>query len=332
MRVSVEISSEPLIDYWGFCKSIAQSLCPADERDFVGLDCIVGKIVRHYVPMEPAARSGELPNEAAFQSVLISDDGRPLDRLSSDHGAGTSGATAALQLDEPGRVQFVELPLPYALTDADRLTLEKLSAEALPELRELRYPVSESDAAAFTNAYVGLKDRPAWEPVLVTAQTIQRRKMERDALMRQHQEALQAEFEGRIIAVDSRHVRMAVLAAGYYIPREQAIAYLSRVGISWRNQDAADNHVAEESAEAGPQSESSREVHGEVGGATLSDEQRRAVVERYYELKRNGVKSYCGQTAKEFGVSDRYVRKLVKSDKAANSGHMIGHLLVSGRK
>ncbi|NTZ82573.1 hypothetical protein FCJ61_06040 [Burkholderia metallica] len=344
MQVCVKLPADPLIDYLGLCKSIAQALHPADEKDIAGLDCITGKIVTHHVPMEPAARTGLWPNEAAMQSVLISDDGHTLDQLAVDPAPANVSATPGLDFAEPVRVQVVELSLPYALTDDDRRALEKL----LPQLPALRYPMSDEDAAAFMDAYFRLKSRPAWEPTLVSARTIERRKFDQDAAMRHHQQALQEEFaKGRLVSVDSRYVPTVVLAAGCYIPREQVIAYLARIGIGYHDQDTADERGVQPAGEpeAAPESPVAPvEVKSKVGNRKLTDEQRRAVVEFFDELTLiKGVKNPNMQTAERFNISDRYVRALVGAARAAEAEaalaaaeaekeSRIDYLLASGKK
>lgn len=339
MQVCVKLPPDPLIDYLGLCKAIAQALHPADEKNIAGLDCITGKIVTHRVPMEPAARTGLWSNEAAMQSVLISEDGSTLDQLAVDPARGKVSATPGLDFAKPARVQVVELSLPYALTDDDRRAFEKL----LPQLPALRYPISDDDAAAFMDAYLRLEKRPAWEPTLVSARTVERRKVDQEAAMHYHQQALQEEFaNGRLASVDSRHVPTVALAAGCYIPRDQAIAYLSRVGIGHRDHDPVEQQEVPPDPQSPAAHESavvSVETQSKVGKRKLTDEQRKAVVELAREFDRKGVHDFSMQTAAHFHISDGYVRRLVREAKAAEEAaaeaekeSRIDYLLASGKK
>ncbi|QJW78731.1 hypothetical protein [Burkholderia glumae] len=346
MQVGVKLPAEPLVDYLDFCRSIAQVLRPIDETDIEGIDCITGKIVTHHVPMEPSTQAGWWPNEAALQSVLISEDGRTLDQLRVDTMPDAASETSGLNFARAARVQVVELSMPHELTDDDRRALEKL----LPELPALRHPISDEQAAAFMGAFFRLQDRPAWEPTLISARTIEQRRNEQDAVMQRHLQALQEEFaNGRLVSVDSRHVPTARLAAGCYIPRDQAIAYLTRVGLNYCDQDSAGQEESppDLGLQANPDSSIvPAESKGAVGKRKLTAEQRKAVVKRHRELDCAGVHNPSVQTAAEFGISDRYVRKLVEvaeeeaaaareAQKAAAEAERAGridHLLVSGEK
>lgn len=320
--------------------SIAQALHPVDEKAIKDIDCIIGKLVTHRVPMAPPAQAGWWPNAgSALQSVLISEDGRTLDQLAVDSGPLAASETPGLDLAGPTRVQVVELPMTHELTDDDRRAL----VELLPKLPKLRYPISDEAAAAFMEAYRSLRDRPAWEPILITTRTIEQRKYRQDAAMQHHRQALQEEFaNGRLVSVDSSHVPTVALAAGSYIPREQAIAYLARVGLSYCDQDSAGQDAPRPDLE--PQAAPAPSVvppesKGAVGNRKLTDEQRKAVVERHRELDRAGVHNPSVQTAEEFGISDRYVRILVRAaaeeEAAAAEAEKAGridHLLVSREK
>ena len=228
MQVRVNLPPGSLIDYLAFCEAIAQAVCPTNEHGPKGIDCIVAKREIRHVPITPH-HVGE------WQSVLISADGRTLDQLVSS-GQSASAATGELELPltEPEYpcYQVGELSGQFNLTDDDRRTLEKL----LPKLPPLRSPMSEDEVAAFMDAYLRLPDHPAWEPVLISATTIENREMEHGAIKRHHQQMLQDELAcGRLVAVNHNHIRVATLGAGYFIPRSQAIAYLERYGFAYRD-------------------------------------------------------------------------------------------------
>lgn len=145
---------------------------------------------------------------------------------------------SALELPlEPGQPrQMVELSMPYRLDENDRRALQ----EILPNLPQLQYPISDADKAAFLDAWFRLKERPAWEPVLVTTAYVERRKAAQPAALAEHQQALQAEFKsGRIDALNAHHVPVPVLMGGSFISRQQAIAYLERRGFSYVSAELA---------------------------------------------------------------------------------------------
>ncbi|WP_423193154.1 AlpA family phage regulatory protein [Cupriavidus sp. H18C2] len=130
---------------------------------------------------------------------------------------------------DPWQYKVEEMWLPFALTDSERLWLEG----QLPKLPPLRYPMSDEEVAAFLDAYRRVEKRPAWEPVLLTAADLERRKADQAMALARHRKALQDEFAvGIVTAVDGRYVPVPVLAMGSFIPREQAIAYLERCGLA----------------------------------------------------------------------------------------------------
>lgn len=332
MEVRVDLPPGSLIDPLGFCKAIARAIHPAGEQGLEGIECFDGKIVTHHVPMpQPAGdRAGSVPG--GLQSVLISDDCRPLDQLFGDHDDGAKQGEVQLPLTESIHRGIMELPLPYKLTDDDRRALENV----LRQLPPLRYPMSEAEAAAFMDAYFALSDRPAWEPVLVTSGTIEQLKEQQGMVMRQHLQALREEVaSGRLVAVDNNHVPVAALSIGSYLPREQAIAYLDRHGIEHRDQESGGDQRVVEPPQTEAHPERSNGKVGTVAESKLSDKQREQLVEHYRRLKKRGAKDYSKQTAEKFGVSDRTVRYAVNEANAEAEAKVIPSIaqsLISANK
>lgn len=314
MKAQIQLPANELIDYWDFCKAIAQAICPAGEQDLNGIDCIEGKLVTHHVA-KAASKCGDekWPITAALQSVLLSDDGRMLDQLRlEDQPDAAESSTPFLPLSCDLQHQVVELTLPYKLTNDDRQLMEKL----LADLPALHYPMSEDDVATFMDAYFNLPNRPAWEPVLVSATTIERRKVEQDTVRHHHQKALQGELtHGRLAAVNANHVLVAKLAIGNFLPRDQAIVYLDRCGISHRDKAMgrpfdAETQVSEIHQE--PLDEKQRAV----GQPKLSGkEKKKAIIALHEELIGKGVNNFTKQVAEQFDVSDSYIRGVVREAK-----------------
>ena len=342
MQLPIRVTLPPgaLVDYLDFCEAIAQAVCPTDGQGPEGIDCIAGKKVVSYVPIPPVSNPpvGN-PYHAAWQAVLISEDGRTLDQLSSSDRAAQAGAgQLELSMTDPGYpcYQVGEFSGEYPLSDDERRALEAL----LPELPPLRYPISEDDAAAFMSAYLRLPNRLAWKPVLIPAMTIEDHKT---YVKRQHQQVLQSELaRGRIVSVTHDYVQVATFGAGYFIPRNQAIAYLERVGfahsdmVTGGDRDVARPQQQEISLEpsGGQQSASTGDVRGAEGtqdqelcpepagdkwGAAkpkLSPKQREDLVAYHAKLVEDQVRNPTQQTMDEFGVSDSYVRQLNRDAKA----------------
>ncbi|WZV78040.1 hypothetical protein AAFM48_08080 [Burkholderia pseudomallei] len=116
------------------------------------------------------------------------------------------------------QLQITELSLQYPLTDDDRRFLESV----LPHLPPLHYPMSEAGAKDFLDAWCSLPNRPEWEPVWVTAASIERRKAEQDAAMRRHLQALEGDFaQGLLAAVNSERIEVVALSRSCLIPRRE---------------------------------------------------------------------------------------------------------------
>lgn len=220
MQVRVNLPNGSMIDYWDFCTAIAEAFCPTRAEHYQGIECIVGKTVKSFLAVN---EKWSFPAE--FQTMSLSNGERTLDQLPpNQHGAGEATAhelPSASNLQPHG----AEVSLPYQLTEADRRAL----SERLPDLPPLQYPISDADKDAFLDAWSRLKNRPTWEPILVTAAYIDRRKNEQSGVLAQHQTALQDEFaSGKLDALNEYHAPVKALMAGSFIPRQQVIAYLEQ--------------------------------------------------------------------------------------------------------
>ncbi|MGA4244464.1 AlpA family phage regulatory protein [Ralstonia solanacearum] len=297
-----------MIDYWDFCMAIAEAVCPTRAQHYRGIECIVGKMVKSFL-----ADNEKWSLPAEFQTMSFSKGQRTLDQPSpNQHGAGDATAhelPSASNLQPQGG----EVSLPYQLTEADRRAL----SERLPDLPPLQYPISDADKSAFLDAWFRLKNRPTWEPILVTAAYIDRRKNEQPAVLAQHQTALQDEFaSGKLDALNAYHAPVRALMAGSFIPRQQAIAYLERRGIAHSDQEAGNVPRGPRAATPENRPEPAGGKRSPVDKQKLTDKDREELVAFHAALKRAGVKNPTQQTMDEYGVSDSYVRELIRQAKA----------------
>jgi predicted DNA-binding transcriptional regulator AlpA len=229
VRVHVELPPGPLIDYARFCDAIAEAVSPVSKwAALEGMACIVGKQVASRVPMRLPV-SERWPGTADLQGVLLSEDGRMLDQPAPGQGDRVEAGSQEAFLGFGFGGELVEVSLPYALTNDDQRALEAI----LPDLPLLRFPMSDAEMVAFMEAYRNLRERPAWEPVLITPGDVEQRKIEQAKTLAHHQSALRELFaSGQLEVVDHRHAPVKALALGCLIPRAQALAYLERCGLS----------------------------------------------------------------------------------------------------
>lgn len=321
MQACVVLPGDTLLEYSTFCTWIAQVLVPSDEQGLHGIACIVGKRIdctplrRATGPAESRSSRGPQPDLLGGQlgHLMVSPVPNGLFLAPWD---APSQMTLADDWNEQDQPQVTELSLEYPLADDDRSFLESV----LPHLPPLHYPISEAASKAFLDAWCGLPNRPQWEPVWVTAAAIERRKAEQNAAMRRHLQALEDDFaQGLLAAVDSERIRVVALSRGCLIPREQAIAYLNRHGIGYRDQETGDDTPDTKIAKPDHRPDVPNCKHGAVGNSKLSPEQREQLVQYHAQLQKDGVKDPTMQTMKKFGVSDSYVRQLVREAKARSS-------------
>jgi len=236
MQDRVHLPPGHLIEYHGFCKAIAQAVYPVRDQGLEGIECIVGKVVKHHVPIAQLTASQGWPIAAGLQTTLLSEDGRTLDQLfSTQDGAGEVIAPVLpFPPDEPPAI--VELPLPYQLDDGDRRALEAV----LPQLPPLRYPMAEEDATAFLSAYIKLPNRPAWEPVLMTEADVAQQRARQEQHFDNVLQSLRDEFAAdRLRACTQSGLPVKAMTLRCFIPRQSAIDYLDRYGLA-HDEDAPD--------------------------------------------------------------------------------------------
>ncbi|KVK77160.1 hypothetical protein WS91_01820 [Burkholderia sp. MSMB1498] len=220
--------------------------------------------------------------------------------------------TLADDMYEQDQPQVTELSLQYRLTDDDRSLLESV----LPRLPSLRHPISGAEAGAFMEAWSNLPDRPQWQPVLITASTIESREKQQDAVAVTHQQQLQSELDrGRIAAVDADHAPVARLTSGCFISRTQAIEYLDRIGVSHCDECASGGSPDGAPKQAETQAPEVDSKQSLVGKPKLTKKERQEMIKRSTDLDRQGVKAFRKIVAEEYGVSEKTVYNLVKKAK-----------------
>lgn len=291
MKAQVQLPNDQLIDYWYFCKAIAEGICPAGEKDLRGIDCIVGKQITVC-----------LMSAAPVPSVMFVDGLNVLNQPNLVRTDVTEQSIHHSASDAMFDQQVEELSLPYKLTGEDRQLMEKL----LLELPTLHYPLSDKDVTDFMGAYTALPNRPMWVPVLVTEETIKRRKVRQEMIMLQHEKSLQEEVtKGRLVAVNGVNVPVTRLFMGDLIPRAQAIAYLERCGIQYADSTSG-NGEKENPETARPSSNTTCGIKNK-----LTEAQREELVFEHQKLLLSGERKATKKTADKFEVSTRHVRNLV---------------------
>ncbi|MGU7775219.1 hypothetical protein ACV229_34240 [Burkholderia sp. MR1-5-21] len=243
VQVRVKLPSGPLIELTNFCKAIAEALRPTAARHFEGIECIVAKMQKFHRPMvQPDDNDERLALGQSQAAPQVKGNDEPSQPHQERRDAEKQGALEVPH-ESDLQQQVVELSeAPYPLTEDERRVLNRI----LPSLPPLRYPIADDDKAAFLNVWSGLSDRPAWEPILMSAADLERYKMEQGQIQIRHQRALRDEFaRRRLTAVDAGHAPLVTLAPGGFILRESAIAYLNRCGLVSDDGDLdADNRGA----------------------------------------------------------------------------------------
>jgi hypothetical protein len=303
VKHQVQLPNDQLIDYWSFCKAIAEGICPADEKDWKGIDCIVGKqITVRAASAVPSYQENKQSLPENLQSLVNEcsvADQEQLDRRNAIE-LTISYPVSGAMFDQ----QVGDFSLPYKLKDEDRRLMGKL-LRALPTLH---YPLSEKDVAEFKEAYSALPNRPTWEPLLITTAHVEKLKEEQYKVVCRHQKALLEELAlGRLVAVTADHVRVTTFIPGVFIPKKEAIAYLDRWGISY---------VDSEFDEALPVdikiSEAKTRV---VGEPRFTAQEKKDIVEFRQNLKDKKNKRYSALTAEKYKTSTSTVRKFVREAK-----------------
>lgn len=193
--------------------------------------------------------------------------------------------------------------VPRALSKAD---LEELS-NVLPKLPALKHPISEVDVATFLEAYSKLRERPLWTPCLITKQMVDERIgesiRERKRLVTHHVQALRAEHRaGRLFPVSPTHIPVDAVEMAARLTRDDAKAYLGRIGLPYEEEEEAENGSQPEAAP----------VPAISGTNKLKPGDREKIAKRHEQLKRKGAPSPTKKLAEEFGVSDSMIRRVIR--------------------
>ena len=207
--------------------------------------------------------------------------------------------------------------MPYPLTDEDRSSLEPLLAD-LPKLHG-RMLDSENDA--FLALYATLPHRLPWVPTLNSQVHTEKIKSEQWDYQAGHRETLQQLLSSASIqAFTSKHFLTDRIGPGTYIPREQAIWYLRSCGIQvgamlsqktstdalakvLNNEEIVDNNVQEDTIKILVES-NGQQASNPPANIKWTDD-------KLEELLAHREKNTAEETAKFFGVSTRFVRKLL---------------------
>lgn len=229
MNNRVTLPPGHLIEYHSLCEAIAEAVYPLRGQGLEGVDCIVGKVVKHQVPMAQSIASQGWPSQAGFEPALLTPDGQTLDQLLVSEQPGTREHVALeLPFADATHPAVVEFSLPYQLDDGDRRALEAL----LPQLPPLRYPMDEDAAAAFLSAYIKLPSRPVWEPVLMTEADVVEQRARQEQHFDKVLQSLRDEFAaGRLQACTQSGLPVKAMSLRCFIPRQSAIDYLDRCGL-----------------------------------------------------------------------------------------------------
>lgn len=281
MTTPVELPVGDLIGYLDFARALARAISPVVEDGATGLACITGKLVRYAI----------LPQALDLGS-------RQADQPPSETSTASTPAVSQLQL-------------PYKLTPDDLRHLENL----LPQLPTLCHPLSEDIRSGFMDAYrkVGETD---WEPTLLTELDIEAQRQRQEQAYAQFRQVLQDEFSnGRLAVCDAHHIPVRALGPGSFVPRQSAIGHLTRYGLAY----VSGASCVTKGAAATANGERLPAEHQTPGSLLDSQRQPEArprtpdeIVRFRLDLKLRGVKAFAKLTAEEFGVSDSYVRAVVR--------------------
>lgn len=221
----VKIPADDLIDSWDLCQAIARAVCPADDEPIVGIRCIVrGRLLQRSVIGATVATLDDQSQQAACS------DGQTFTALSELRSEFESSG----QIAEDAFFEF-------DLSIEQRHQLIGL----LPSLPPLSYPTSSEMIDSFMNKYREHEGRSRWEPVFVSEADVAYQKLEQLRVHSEHLKALEADQEeGRLIAVDSRHIPVSGLGFGSLISKKDAIAYLARCHLAFSDGVAAPGSVS----------------------------------------------------------------------------------------
>lgn len=124
--------------------------------------------------------------------------------------------------------------IPTKLSNEDINLLENI----LPDLPVLHGRMSKQEVFHFIDAYHKHPAHPKWYPWIIGEQQISANKNKQHNLYIEHHKELQNAFlKGEINAVDSEHKSVKCLGSGTYIPREDVIKYLKKIGLEPTNHE-----------------------------------------------------------------------------------------------
>jgi hypothetical protein len=328
VEIRVKLPADTLIEYQAFCRAIAEAVSPTGEAGLEGIECVRLKFVTFPISIPPSNAPITSPYYQAWQSVLVSEDGRTLEGLiPTDLTPSVADGELDLQPRGPSFPLIAEVTLPFELTDADRRHL----AEVLPELPRLRYPMSEEERADFTEAYLRMPIRPPFALGLITDETIRRRKAYHQADQESHRKALLREFKaGRITPVNSAHFPVETLTVGTFITRAQALLYLERCGLAYIDDTAsleAVNVAASDESRLGATARESDMSTTETGVRRIGEprfrqSEKEAAVKLYWELKKAHEPRFVKRVAEKYGVSERTISGWVNKFGGPNSWNL----------
>lgn len=283
MSAFVELPEGDLIGFLDLARALARAVQPVTQPGALGMDCVIGKVQYCRVP-NPNYRTSVAPNSETHQrtedSVAMSE------AAECPPPSVTLGPLALSDLppenEDTNAVPTRTLRLQSNLSDDEHTHLTKL----LRKLPRLSYPVSPENQAEFLTAFRKLAGKKSlnWEPCLLTAADVQSQQDKQDSLYEEFQRALSEEFKtGRLVVCSSTRVPVEDIDRGfrlqYFIPRQSALEHVMRLGLT----------------------------------LLPNREQRADAIYRYYvDLKGQAADKLAVRTAEKFGVSDSYVRRVVR--------------------
>jgi hypothetical protein len=329
MTLQVDLPDGELIECTRLARAIA--LARLTKQGLTGIACVVGKVMK--IQLTPKAVVGQMgsitvDSEADSVSVLFRQRYTPVGQSGVDPRLIQSGAPSgfliiddlsnAVDLLAEAGVGQGAMSLPYKLTDEDRALLVRL----LPNLPQLRAPVTLEAREAFLDAYRAHPDRAGWEPELLSVFDPDAEQGRLEELSLKCQQELRDDFiEQRFAAFNADHSRARQLIAGTFIPRQLVLEYLKQwhdmVPALHRPSDAVSAlvAVATDIQEIGSMSEDEVTVvdahpSGDMWRPDSAD--RKAVYEYHKGLKDRGHRAPTQETMKEFGISDTLVRRKIR--------------------
>lgn len=277
MTARVVLPDSALIGLWDLSKAIARAVQPVAEDGASGIACVTAKLVDSGIP-----RTNLLADQRG--NVLATDSEQEVQA-------------------EPLATDTLWLSFPLDAEDSRRLE------EFLPELPELRYPISDARRREFLAAYRQLAGRRLnWEPVLLTKNDVERQQDRQDEVRRGHVAALRDAFDsGRLAVYDANHipVERIVFTTDCFIPRYSALAYLQQLGLAVFDTGSSEPVVIP-SEDKTPASTSAKELAREFARRPEWTPEQYQELEDCYMAGGDAPTKAC---VEKFGMNSRTVRK-----------------------